>query len=149
MPRRKSKHKKAASRKTRSYSHKSGSGQVQRDLEADVQWLISPKTGRKIKHGGPTHVELMKHPKWGPMLKEVKMQPGSSNAVRHAEEGLSESQFCGSFGGSAPTSFPVNTPGRCRSALARAHFAPNPDGIRKCVYEKCNMHPKPKSGSRK
>lgn len=116
--------------------------QVKKDIDADEAWLISPKTGKKIRHGGPAHRALMEHPKYGPMLKEVRMLPGSSNSVKHAREGLPLSQFCGPAGGAAPTAFPVSTPGRCKAALARAHFAPDPEGIRQCVYQKCDMEPR-------
>jgi hypothetical protein len=44
--------------------------------------------------------------------------------------------FCGAEGGACPKSFPVNTKKRARAALAYAHVAPNPDGIRKCVRRK-------------
>lgn len=61
---------------------------------------------------------------------------GSSNYRRYIKEGVKKEDYCGSAGGSAPTSFPVNSPGRFRSALAYARNAPNPDGIRECAIEK-------------
>lgn len=47
---------------------------------------------------------------------------------------LPDSEFVGKYGGAYKRSFPVNTRGRAIAALARAHFAPNPDGIRRAVY---------------
>jgi len=69
---------------------------------------------------------------------EVKKSPrrgrgGCSNAAKHTREGLAPEDFCGPEGGSCSTSFPINTPGRAHSALGRAHFAPNPEGIKACV----------------
>lgn len=63
-------------------------------------------------------------------------RPGCSNAAKHAREGLAPEDFCGPAGGSCATSFPVNTPGRAKSALGRAHFAPNPQGIHDCACAK-------------
>ena len=45
------------------------------------------------------------------------------------------SLFCGESGGARKRSYPVNTPSRARAALAYAHNAPNPQGIRDCVYK--------------
>lgn len=45
------------------------------------------------------------------------------------------SLFCGESGGTRKRSYPVNTPQRARAALAYAHKAPNPQGIRDCVYK--------------
>jgi len=63
-------------------------------------------------------------------------QGGCSNAAKHAREGLAPEDFCGLAGGSCATSYPVNTSGRAHSALGRAHFAPDPVGLKKCVCAK-------------
>ncbi len=63
--------------------------------------------------------------------------PGCSNQGKYPE--VAANDFCGPSGGACQGTFPVNTPGRARSALARAHFASNPQGIRNCVYRKAEQ----------
>lgn len=67
-------------------------------------------------------------------LKEMQELPGSSNAG--AYKNVDPSDFAGKAGGASPYSFPIDTPARARSALARAHLAPKPAGIRRAVYKK-------------
>lgn len=71
-----------------------------------------------------------------PRGKEEKMRSkrGSSNAGKY--KNVKPSQFAGSAGGASKYSFPINTLGRARNALARAHFAPDPAGIKRKVYSK-------------
>lgn len=68
--------------------------------------------------------------------KEEKMRekPGSSNAGKYKD--VSPKDFAGSSGGASKYSFPINTLARARNALSRAHFAPDPAGIRRAVYAK-------------
>ena len=68
--------------------------------------------------------------------KEEKMREkkGSSNAGKY--KNVSPKAFAGKSGGADKYSFPINTLARARNALARAHFAPNPEGIRAAVYRK-------------
>ena len=68
--------------------------------------------------------------------KEEKMRSkkGSSNAGKYKT--VSPKEFAGKSGGSNKFSFPINTLARARNALARAHYAPNPGGIRAAVYRK-------------
>lgn len=54
--------------------------------------------------------------------------PGGSNVGKYKT-----GPFCGPSGNSPQGSFPINTRKRAISALAYAHNAPNPPGIRKCV----------------
>ena len=42
-------------------------------------------------------------------------------------------QFCGKYGGADPRSYPVDTPGRAKIAIAYAYKAPNPQGIKDCA----------------
>ena len=65
---------------------------------------------------------------------KMRQKPGSSNAGKYKD--VSPKSFAGSAGGSNKYSFPINSLARARSALARAHYAPNPEGIRKAVYKK-------------
>lgn len=71
-----------------------------------------------------------------PRGKEEKMREGkgSSNAGKY--KNVKSKDFAGSSGGSSRYSFPINTLARARNALARAHFAPDPEGIKAKVYSK-------------
>ena len=66
--------------------------------------------------------------------KKLEKMPGGSNTGRYKR--VKKKDFAGAAGGSSPYSFPINTLKRARNALARAHFAPNPAGIRRAVYKK-------------
>lgn len=73
----------------------------------------------------------------------MRKKPGSSNAGKYKT--IKPSEFAGSAGGSSKYSFPINTLARARNALARAHFAPNPAGIKRAVYAKYpQLRPKKK-----
>jgi len=67
-------------------------------------------------------------------MKEIREQPGSSNAGEYPN--VKKSDFCGPSGGAAAGTYPVNTLARAKSALKLAHNAPNPEGIKRCVYRK-------------
>ncbi len=64
----------------------------------------------------------------------MRKKPGSSNAGKYKT--VSPKAFAGASGGASKYSFPINTLARARNALARAHFAPDPEGIKRRVYEK-------------
>lgn len=68
--------------------------------------------------------------------KEEKMRQkkGSSNVGKYKD--VSPKEFAGKSGGSNKYSFPIDTVARAKNALARAHFAPNPAGIKAAVYRK-------------
>lgn len=68
--------------------------------------------------------------------KEEKMREkkGSSSAGKYKT--VNPKEFAGSSGGAAKYSFPINTIARARNALARAHYAPDPSGIKEKVYRK-------------
>lgn len=68
--------------------------------------------------------------------KEEKMRAkrGSSNAGKYKD--VNPKEFAGSAGGASKYSFPINSLARARNALARAHFASDPAGIRTKVYRK-------------
>jgi hypothetical protein len=65
-------------------------------------------------------------------ITEIREEPGSSNAGKY--KGVKS--FCGPAGGAAKGTYPVNTLKRAKSALKLAHNAPNPEGIKACVYRK-------------
>lgn len=67
-------------------------------------------------------------------LEKIREKPGSSSAGKY--KNVSPKEFAGKSGGASKFSFPINTLARARNALARAHYAPNPEGIRGAVYRK-------------
>lgn len=78
------------------------------------------------------------------VAKGVKVARGKEEAMR-AKKGSSSAgkyktvapkDFAGAAGGASKFSFPINTVARARNALARAHYAPDPEGIRRKVYQK-------------
>ena len=58
---------------------------------------------------------------------------GGSNAGKYDS---SEGPFCGPAGGAPKGTYPVGTLKRGKSAIKLAHNAPNPMGIKSCVYKK-------------
>lgn len=69
-----------------------------------------------------------------PRGKESKMRekPGSSSAGKY--KNVPPKKFAGKSGGASAYSFPIPDLAHARNALARAHFAPNPEGIKAKVY---------------
>lgn len=65
---------------------------------------------------------------------ELKERAGGSNVGKYKT--VSKKAFAGPAGGAPKGSYPINTPKRARAALAYAHNAPNPAGIRKAVHAK-------------
>jgi len=67
-------------------------------------------------------------------MSQLRKKKGSSSAGKY--KNVSAKAFAGKSGGASKYSFPINTLARARNALARAHFAPNPAGIKTAVYKK-------------
>jgi hypothetical protein len=65
---------------------------------------------------------------------KMREKKGSSSSGKY--KNVPPKQFAGKSGGASKYSFPINTLKRARNALARAHYAPNPEGIRAAVYRK-------------
>lgn len=65
---------------------------------------------------------------------KLSKRPGSSNIGKYKT--VSKGDFAGPSGGAAPGTYPINTRKRAIAALAYAHNAPNPPGIRKRVRAK-------------
>ena len=65
---------------------------------------------------------------------KMRSKKGSSSAGKYKT--VPAKEFAGASGGASKFSFPINTLARARNALARAHYAPHPEGIRKAVYKK-------------
>jgi hypothetical protein len=64
----------------------------------------------------------------------MRKRPGGSNVGKY--KSIKKSSFAGPRGGAPQGSFPIDTLARARNALSRAHFAPDPAGIRAAVYKK-------------
>lgn len=65
---------------------------------------------------------------------KMRKKAGSSNAGEY--KNVSPSEFAGAAGGASKYSYPINTLKRARAALAYAHNAPDPEGIKRKVYAK-------------
>lgn len=65
---------------------------------------------------------------------KIRDKKGSSNAGKY--KGVSPKEFAGAAGGASKFSYPINTKKRARAALAYAHNAPNPAGIKAAVRRK-------------
>lgn len=75
---------------------------------------------------------------------KMRKNPGSSSTGKY--KNVSPKKFAGKSGGASAYSFPIPDLAHARNALARAHFAPNPAGIRAKVYR---MYPQLKKRSEK
>ena len=64
---------------------------------------------------------------------KMRAKKGSSNAGKYKD--VAPGKFAGASGGADKYSFPIDTKARARNALSRAHFAPNPEGIKAKVYK--------------
>jgi hypothetical protein len=72
--------------------------------------------------------------RWGKDLDKQREREGSSNAGDYSD--VDKDDFCGPAGGAAPGTYPCDTIDRARSALRLAYNAPDPEGIKRCVYKK-------------
>ncbi len=59
-------------------------------------------------------------------------RPGGGSAGKYKH--VAPSKFAGKSGGTSAYSFPIPDLAHARNALARAHFAPDPAGIKAKVY---------------
>ena len=72
--------------------------------------------------------------KWGKDLDREREKPGGSNAGKYLN--VDKKDLCGASGKSASGSYPVRNEDEARAALRFAHYADDPEGIRRCVYRK-------------
>jgi len=75
---------------------------------------------------------------------KMRKKKGSSNAGKY--KNVSPKKFAGKSGGASAYSFPIPDIAHARNALSRAHFAPNPAGIKAKVYK---MYPELKKRAQK
>jgi hypothetical protein len=64
---------------------------------------------------------------------KMRKKKGSSSSGKYKT--VAPKDFAGKSGGASAYSFPIPDLAHARNALARAHFAPNPAGIRAKVYK--------------
>ena len=76
---------------------------------------------------------------------ELQKKAGGSNVGKYKD--VSKKDFAGKSGGAPSGSYPINTRKRAKAALAYAHNAPNPSGIRAAVKRKYPSLGKPKKKS--
>ena len=65
---------------------------------------------------------------------KLKKKAGGSNVGKY--KNVSTKEMAGPAGGAPKGSFPINTKKRAKAALAYAHNAPKPAGIRAAVHKK-------------
>ena len=99
--------------------------QERKEEKRDKKKRSSPKKTIKVAKG--VKVKRGK-------LEKMQKKAGSSNAGEY--KNVSPKKFAGASGGASKYSYPINTLKRARAALAYAHNAPNPEGIRRAVYKK-------------
>lgn len=64
---------------------------------------------------------------------KMRKKKGSSSVGKYKD--VAPSDFAGKAGGASKYSFPIPDLAHARNALARAHFAPDPEGIKEKVYK--------------
>ena len=89
---------------------------------------------KKEKKSKPKKVTVAKGVKVARGVEEkMREKQGSSSAGKY--KNVSPKEFAGKAGGASAYSFPIPDLAHARNALARAHFAPNPEGIKAKVYK--------------
>ena len=66
--------------------------------------------------------------------KEEKLREKKGGSSTGRYKNVAPKEFAGKAGGTSPYSFPIPDLAHARNALARAHFAPDPAGIKAKVY---------------
>jgi hypothetical protein len=67
-------------------------------------------------------------------VRQAHESAGGSNVGQYKK--VAPKEFAGTAGGAPKGSYPINTAKRAKAALAYAHNAPNPAGIREKVHAK-------------
>jgi len=66
--------------------------------------------------------------------KKMEKKPGGSNVGEY--KSVKKKEFAGTKGGAPVGSYPINTLKRAKAALSYAHYAPDPEGIKRAVYKR-------------
>ena len=85
-----------------------------------------------------TEKEKRYEDRWDKDLDKEREKEGSSSAGDYSD--VDKDDFCGPAGGAAPGTYPVDTEERAKAALSYARNAPDPEGIKRCVYRKAKKH---------
>ncbi len=89
----------------------------------------------KKKHTAKKEVKIGKGMKVKRGVEEkLRKHEGGSNVGKY--KSVAKKSFAGPKGGAPKGSYPINTLKRAKAALAYAHNAPNPSGIKSAVYKK-------------
>lgn len=122
---------------------------AERAMEADEK--IHKKIARvhtlekKSRHQHTKKVTLAKGVKAAKGVEsKLRAKKGGSSTGKYKK--VSPKKFAGKSGGTSPYSFPIPDLAHARNALARAHFAPDPEGIKAKVYK---MYPQLKKRAMK
>jgi hypothetical protein len=84
---------------------------------APKKGMVTVAKGVKVKRG---------------VEEKMRSKKGSGSAGKY--KNVAPKDFAGAAGGASKFSFPIPDLAHARNALARAHFAPNPAGIKAKVY---------------
>lgn len=79
-------------------------------------------------------------------VKKDHMKAGGSNVGKYKK--VPTKDFAGPAGGAPEGSYPINSRKRAKAALAYAHNAPHPSGIKKAVHKKYPNLGKPEMKSK-
>jgi|HubBroStandDraft_2_1064218.scaffolds.fasta_scaffold364105_3 hypothetical protein len=91
--------------------------------------------GKKMKKKSEKKITVAKGVKVKRGVEEkMRSKKGSSSSGKY--KNVAPKDFAGKSGGASKFSFPIPDIAHGRNALARAHFAPNPAGIKAKVYKK-------------
>jgi hypothetical protein len=71
-----------------------------------------------------------------PRGKEEKLREKKGGSSTGKYKTVAPKDFAGAAGHTSKFAFPIDTLAHARNALARAHFAPDPEGIKRKVYAK-------------
>ena len=88
-------------------------------MKKKVEKKVTVAKGVKVKRGDE---------------EKMREKKGSSNAGKY--KNVAPKEFAGAAGGASKYSFPIPDIAHARNALARAHFAPNPEALKAKVYRK-------------
>lgn len=96
--------------------------------------VLIPETGEKVKVGSKRFFDLIVDGTLTQFVEDVsEIRDALGNPCRRSKYSQTDAPFCGPAGGACPNTYPVNTPGRYRAALAYARNAPYPEGVRECA----------------
>jgi hypothetical protein len=98
--------------------------------DSDNEGGVWGMTGGKDRRRSPVSKQYPL--KRGEIISDVRKRAGCSSAGRWSKK--DSNMWCGhAAGANCEYTWPVGDIQHARNALSRAHFAPNPDGVRRCA----------------